>query len=70
MLPLAVRGDELDAGQAQRGHKYRLTNISAKSKARLIAIPSRIAVCAFGRFEGGFCGGVTSHLVTRPTCLF
>ena len=42
-------------------HKYRRANAIAKSKARPIAIPTRIAVCAFGRFEGGFCGGVTSH---------
>ena len=36
--------------------KYRWANIIAKSKARPIAIPSRIT---FGRVEGGFRGGCT-----------
>ena len=47
-------------------HKYRTANAIAKCKARLSAITTRITVCAFDRFEGGFCGGATSHLVTRP----
>ena len=67
--PLAVLGDELDAGLwpvRRGGHKYRRTNVIAKSKASAIAIPSRITVCAFGRFEGGFRGGVTSHPLSRP----
>src|SRR5277367_4959242 len=63
----AVLGDEFDDGRFEgqfgaRGHKYRWAKISTKSKARLIAIPTRITVCAFGRFEGGFCGGVASHI--------
>ena len=55
-------------GQFCAGHKNRTANAIAKSKARVSAIPSRIAVCAFGRCEGGFCGGCTSH--TQPAMPF
>jgi hypothetical protein len=60
----------IEKGNAGPVHKYRRANAIAKRKARPSAIPTRITVCAFGRFEGGFCGGVTSHLVTQSTCLF
>jgi hypothetical protein len=54
-------GDPRASPELRSGHKYRRANVIAKSKARPSAIPTRITVCAFGRFEGGFCGGVTSH---------
>ena len=51
--------------RSQRPHGQRYRQEHGKT---LSAIASRITVCAFGRFEGGFCGGCTSH--TQPAMPF